>query len=241
MGLASGASMLEIPFETNLIIYISFVLLVLGILSLLVFFLNRIRRTVERVRHKEIKRISLTQHTFRFILVLLWILVSATTLFLSAFIQSYQSFTKKELTAIVRCVPLGDDVDAMQMELTFIKNGRIEDYGEFILKGDQWALEGNILKWRDWLNFAGLHTMYKLTRVRGRFVNIQDEISHSPSVYSLVKGEDDPKWRWLYKYGHKLPFVTAVYGNTVFTYPAKEKGYEIYVTTSGFMAQIQKE
>lgn len=233
--------MLEFPFKLNFVIYVSFVLLLLGCLVLVVFLLNRVRRTMLRIRHKEIKRIGLTQNTFRLLVILLWILASATTLFFAAFIQSYKSFTKKELAALVRCVPVDNYRDAMQMELTFVKNGRMADSAEFTLTGDQWAIEGNILKWKDWLNFAGLHTMYKLTRVRGRFVNIQDEVSRSPSVYSLVEEEEEPRWRWLYKYGHKLPFVTAVYGNTVFTYPSKETVYEIYVTTSGFMAQVQEE
>jgi hypothetical protein len=50
----------------------------------------------------------------------------------------------------------------------------------------------------------------------------------------LVVSEED-RWRWLYEYGSRLPFVQAVYGNTVFTFPAEGKVFAIYVTTSGFM------
>ncbi|MBI2486736.1 MAG: hypothetical protein HYW01_07235 [Deltaproteobacteria bacterium] len=157
---------------------------------------------------------------------------------MTAFIQSYQSVTKKELVAIVRCTPLDSKIGDMRIELKFVKNGEIEKAQELIIKGDQWSIEGDILKWEDWLNLIGLHTMYKLTRVRGRYVDTLDEIQHAPTVYSLVENEEDPEWRWLYKYGHKLPFVIAVYGNTVFTYPSGERTYEIYVTTSGFMLQV---
>lgn len=232
--------MFNLPFSTNLVIYISLTLLLLGIFSLLFFIINRIRRTVQRFRHKEIKRISLTQSTFRFIVILFWISVSCASLFLAAFIQSYQSFTRVKLVAIVRCLPL-EKANSMQLELTSIKAGHIGITERFNLNGDQWAVEGDILKWNDWLNFVGMHTMFKLTRVRGRYLTTQDEISHSPSVYSLVEDEENPNWRWLYKYGHKLPFVTAVYGNTVFTYPSKDNVYEIYVTTSGFIAKIREE
>ncbi|MFQ6112741.1 MAG: hypothetical protein ACE5NG_01490 [bacterium] len=204
------------------------------------FLFNRIRRTVQRIRRKEVKRISLTQNTFRLILILFWITVSAAGLFLAAFIQSYQSFTREELVASVRCVPF-ENKQRMQMELTMTQQGQNGITRRFILNGDQWAVEGDILKWDNWMNFMGLHTMYKLTRVRGRFVTTREEVSHSPSAYSLVEKEEDPNWRWLYKYGHKLPFVTAVYGNTVFTYPSDEYVYEIYVTTSGFIAKIREE
>jgi hypothetical protein len=155
-------------------------------------------------------------------------------------VQSYQRFTKEELVAEVRCVPLADDTDSMFLELTPIVNGKQLSAREFLLKGDQWALEGDILKWDNWLNFAGLHTMYKLTRVRGRYVDYQDEVSRQPSIYSLVEHENDPRWRWLYKYGHRLRFVDAVYGNTVYTYPSENNIFEVYVSTTGYVVKVKE-
>ena len=102
------------------------------------------------------------------------------------------------------------------------------------LRGQQWSVEGHILTWDERLNFLGLRTMYKLTRVRGRYLRAEDEVNKPATAYSLVVNEDDPGWRRLYEYGARLPFVQAVYGNTVFTFPAEEKVFAIYVTTSGF-------
>lgn len=228
----------DLPFDSNPFIYIFLASLLLGIIALLFLILNLLGRTIRSIRGKGIIRISFVQNGFRFTLIVLWILFSAAALLLTAFIQSYQSVTKKELVAIVRCTPLDSKIGDMRIELKFVKNGEIEKAQELIIKGDQWSIEGDILKWEDWLNLIGLHTMYKLTRVRGRYVDTLDEIQHAPTVYSLVENEEDPEWRWLYKYGHKLPFVIAVYGNTVFTYPSGERTYEIYVTTSGFMLQV---
>jgi hypothetical protein len=223
--------MLDLPFKVNLFIYISLASLLLGIIILLFFIFSHAVRTTGKF--------SFIKNTFRFTLILLWILVSAVILVLASFIQSYQSFTKKELVAVVRCIPLDDEVNTMRMEIKLLKNGGIlEERKIFTLKGDQWAIEGDVLKWDDWANILGIHTMYRLTRVRGRYLNVREEIQTTPTVYSLVENEED--WQWLYNYGHKLPFVTAVYGNTVFTYPSKEKAYEIYVTTSGFMAQVME-
>ncbi|MFQ5769511.1 MAG: hypothetical protein ACE5HX_03175 [bacterium] len=233
--------MIDFPFRTGFVIYISLISLILGFVTLFILLLNRFRRTIRRFRRKYIKYISLSQNVFRFILTIFWIAISAAILFLAAFIQSYQSFTKKELVAEVRCLPLEDRKGAMFLELTPVNAGQIQEARKFLLNGDQWALEGDILKWDDWVNFIGLHTMFKLTRVRGRYVNYQDEIRQPPSVYSLVEREDDPQWRWLFKYGHKLRFVSAVYGNTVYTYPSENNIYEIYVTTSGFMAGVREE
>lgn len=232
--------MLNFPFEPTVIILISSASLLLAMVTLLFLLGNRIRRTIKRMRFRQTKYIGIGQHVFRFTLTFLWIAVSAAILFLAAFIQSYQSFTKEELVAEVRCAPLQQDgAAAMHFELTPVVSNQRLPARTFLLNGDQWALEGDILKWDAWLNFAGIHTMYKLTRVRGRFVNYEDEINNRPSVYSLVEREDDPRWRWLYKYGHRLRFVDAVYGNTVYTYPSAESVFEVYVSTTGFMVKTK--
>lgn len=233
--------MIDLPFEISWFIYLAFASLVLAVLTLLFLILNRVRRTVKRYRREYIRYIGVSQNLFRFVATILWIAISAAILFLAAFIQSYQNFTKQELAAEVLCVPVSGNDETMLLELTELKDGRKQAPQKFILHGDQWAVEGNILKWDDWLNFAGIHTMYKLTRVRGRYESYQEEISRQPTVYSLVEYEDDPRWRWLFQYGHKLRFVDAVYGNTVFTYPSENKTYEIYVTTSGFIARVKGE
>lgn len=81
----------------------------------------------------------------------------------------------------------------------------------------------------------GLRTMYKLTRVRGRYLRAEDEKKGPMTVYSLVPDEADPRWRWLYEYGPRLPLVKGVYGNAVYAFPAEGKTFYVYVTTSGFM------
>ncbi len=225
--------MLDLPLSMNLFIYISLASSLLGIIALLFFIFNLIRKIFQR------KGVGLIQSFSIFALILIWILLSAAGLFLASFIQPYRSFTNKELVAVVRCKPSDNVTNTMQMELRLVKNGETEKEEAFVLKGDQWAIEGDILKWNDRLSFLGLHTMYRLTRVRGRYIDVQNEIQNTPTVYSLVKDEGTFNWRWLYKYGYKLPFVTAVYGNTVFTYPSKEDTYEIYVIASGFMVQVR--
>lgn len=232
--------MLDLPFETSLLMIVASGSLALALLAFASLIVNRLYRTVKRLRRQPVKHISITQNSFRFVSAILWIAVSAAILFLAAFIQSYQRFTHKDLVAEVRCVPLEGNTPSMFLELTPINDGAAQKTHEFLLNGDQWALEGDILKWDDWLNFLGIHTMYKLTRVRGRYVNYQDEMSRTPSVFSLVQKEERPQWRWLYKYGHRLRFVSAVYGNTVYTYPSEENIFEIHVTTSGFIVQVRE-
>jgi len=231
----------DFPFETTLLISAGLVSLILSGGTLLFLLGNRVRRTFKRVRFQQVKHISIPRNVFRFATTILWLTASLAVLFTAAFVQSFQTFTKEELVAEVKCAPLPDAPGSMLMQLTpFLQGEKLKTQG-FVLQGDQWALEGNILKWDDWLNFAGLHTMYKLTRVRGRHLNIDDERQRPPSVYSLAAEENTPGWQWLYKYGYRLRFVDSVYGNTVYTYPSEEHVFQVYVTTSGFSVKVKEE
>ena len=232
--------MFSFPFEMSLVILLATTSLLLALLTFVFLLANRVRRTIKRLRFQQTRYLGIGQHVFRFSITFFWIAVSAAVLFLAAFIQSYRNFTKEELVAEVRCVPVqGDGAVTMHLELIPVSAGQRLSPRVFLLNGDQWALEGDILKWDDWLNFAGIHTMYKLTRVRGRYVDFEDEMNQKRSVFSLVEREDDPRWRWLYKYGHRLRFVDAVYGNTVYTYPLQDNAFEVYVSTSGFTVKIK--
>jgi len=108
---------------------------------------------------------------------------------------------------------------------------------QFLIRGDQWMLEGDILKWDSWMNFFGWKTRYRLTRIRGRYIHTEDEIRQPPTIYSLVEREDDPLWRSLYELGPKLPFVDTVYGNAVFQTSNAKKVFLVQVSTSGFTAR----
>lgn len=62
---------------------------------------------------------------------------------------------------------------------------------------------------------------YKLTRLRGRYESVGDEVSREQTAYQL---REDPLWRWLYRKGERFPFAEAVYGSSAFG---------VYVAMSG--------
>lgn len=232
---------LNFPVELTSIILVGLGSTVLAGLFLFALIANRLRRLVLRARGHATKRIGVVQNGFRFLLVIIWALASLTVLFIAAFAQSFKAFNKKELAAEVVCRPVVEEPGTMLLTLTQMAGGKKMPPEGFLLQGDQWAIEGDVIKWDKWLNFAGLHTMFKLTRVRGRFEKTADELTKVPTVYSLVADEERPGWRWLYRNGYRLRFIDAVYGNTVYTYPDRERTYLVYVTTSGFTVDVRKE
>jgi hypothetical protein len=229
--------MLNLPFSGSIPIYVALALLIIGLALLLGFIYRRIHRIIRRLRGRPVARLGIIPSTLRLLFILLVIAISAALIFLSAFIQSYTAFTHRKLVAMVHCTPVEGTKDEMVLWLMTFESPTVGYLSHHRLRGQEWAIEGHILKWDDWLNFIGRHTMYRLTRVRGRYVRAKDETTKPATAYSLVENEEDPQWRWLYEYGTRLPFVTAVYGNTVFTFPSETKIFRIYVTTSGFMIE----
>jgi hypothetical protein len=233
--------MLNPPFSGSVPIYVALGLLILSLALLMGFICRRVYRLIRRLRHRPIPHVGIVTSTLRLLLMLLLIALSAAVLFLSGFIQSYTAFTHRQRAAIVYCAPAEGLEDEMALWLVTFEPPTIGYLSHHRLRGQQWAVEGHILKWDDWLNLLGLQTMYKLTRVRGRYLRAEDESSKPATASSLVEQEEDPRWRWLYEYGARLPFVSAVYGNTVFTFPSDTKTFEIYATPFGFMIEEGKK
>ena len=53
-------------------------------------------------------------------------------------------------------------------------------------------IEGDIIKWKNWLNFLGLHTRYRLTRLQGRYSSVEAEVHQPHTIHSLSEREGDP-------------------------------------------------
>jgi uncharacterized membrane protein len=166
--------------------------------------------------------------------ILLMIALGLAIMFFGAFVQSLTAFTKEDLVAEVYSKEI--DVKNNSMKIVLIeKKGRNANVPqEFWLTGDRWFVRGDIIRWENWVNFLGLNTMYKLTRVGGYFTDTRKEAELKSSQYSLVPEEETPRWRWLYKNGYELPLIKAVYGNSVSQYPELRKVFKIYVTPNGF-------
>jgi len=229
--------MFNLPFSGSIPIYIALGFFILSVVLLIRFIYRRVYRLIHRVRRGPVARLDIVASTLRLLLILFVVALSAATLFLLAFIQSYTAFTDRKLVAMVYCTPVEEGKEEMDLWLLTFESPNAGYLSHHRLRGQTWAVEGHILKWEGWLNFLGLRTMHKLTRVRGRFLKAEDEASKPATVYSLVGNEEDPHWRWLYEFGPRLPFINAVYGNTVYTFPSEAKTFRIFVTPSGFMIE----
>ena len=212
---------------------------VAGLLISLFFFLffiyRRIRRLIFRIKKKDVTSPKLVASLRNLLLILLVTSVSGMVLFMGFFFRAYHAFTYEESVAEI---VIWDSEEPNTCLVTLVQYfpGAAQS-SNYLVKGDQWMLEGDILKWDNWLNFLGLHTRYRLTRLRGRYIQAEEEKNKETTIYSLVKDENHPLWRYLYKHSHRLPFVSTVYGNAAYQFSEKNRHFFIYVSTSGFVVR----
>jgi len=163
-------------------------------------------------------------------------------LWLTFAVQAYLGLTSDIKVAHVHATKVenGDtNSPLISVELTtYDQNGQQVSDKTYILKGDRWLLQGNIIKFPTWMNIFGIHSGYKLTRLEGQYddPNVESEAKHTVIV---LNGGDGDFFKTVYKQAWSSQFVEAAYGNAVIV-PADGMSYNIYVSQSGLYAKPDK-
>lgn len=144
-------------------------------------------------------------------------------------VQGYRALTHEELAAVVITEPLGPQ----RFEARFVfPDGRSERYE---IVGDELYVDAQILKWKPVANLLGLHTVYRLDRVAGRYADIQQE-RHAPrSVHALAEDGPVDLFRLRRKYELLSPLVDAEYGSASYVTAERPQRFQVRVTTSGLL------
>lgn len=222
--------------KSDFFIYAGAVGILVGLFFLIFFIYRHISWLIQRIKKQKTTSHRLLASVRNLLLILVITAVSGMALFMGFFFRAYQAFTFEEPVAEI-ITQDSEEPNTCLVTLVQYLPDAAQSSNQFLIKGDQWMLEGDILKWDNWLNFLGLHTRYRLTRLRGRYIQAEEEKNKETSIYSLVKDENHPLWRHLYKHGHRLPLVSTVYGNAAYQFSKKDKHFFIYVSTSGFVVR----
>ena len=215
------------------LVYAGAIGLLLGLFFFLIFSYHRIRWLLELISNKGAASPGVVRSLRNLILIALWSSAFGALLFLGFFLRTYHVFTYEVPIAELVVEPLGSEKGGLVTLVEFSRHS-IKQYK---VKGDQWTIEGDILKWDHWLYLLGLNNRYRLTRLGGRYVRSVEETSQERSIHALVEDEENPFWRYLYEYGQWFPFVDTVYGNAVFQSLRARKQFQICIGTSGFIAR----
>jgi hypothetical protein len=170
-----------------------------------------------------------------FLLLFLVAMLSALLVFLvSAGTKGYKALVREELVATAYITPLGN-----QQFLAKIVRPHAPDTA-FAIAGDELYMDARILKWKPIANVLGLHTVYCLDRISGRYIDIRDERTKVHTLNSL-NGRMMP-WDLFFlrvRYGFLSPVLDAQYGSAVFVPVSDVKAVRILVTGSGLIARSE--
>jgi len=144
-------------------------------------------------------------------------------------LQGYNALTREELAASVEIVPLDEQ------SFTAILSLPDGSEKQFILEGDEFYIDAHILKWKSLANLLGIHTLYELDRISGRYTDIEDEINKKRTVYSLAEERLIDIFNLRLEYPFLSFLVDAEYGSASFVLINNNRKLDILVSTTGFL------
>lgn len=163
------------------------------------------------------------------------LLVALSLLWLTLLVQSYLGLTGEIKVAHVRATAIANVPHEMSVELIlYDSNGHAVSNNTYLLQGDDWMVQGDIIKFPAWVNILGLHSGYKLTRLEGRYDDIHLE-NTAPHTAIALNGGDDNFFKTAYTQKSWFSwFVDASYGNAVFQAPGS---FDVFATQDALIAR----
>ncbi len=165
--------------------------------------------------------------------LLLFVLFSLV--FTATLLGPYQSFSGQELAAIVQCQKSEEGEADFDLYLVLVKNGVRQDPKIFSMKGNVWALEGEVLQWGSLGRSIGLNSMYRFAAVESRHTQQSNSGSKAVSQHPLSNEEKSGAWNALHKLAQGVPFFTISKYATDYAAPNFTKAYEVDASQAGFV------
>lgn len=159
----------------------------------------------------------------------LFLSLAALAATLGASTQGYRALTLEEVAATVTTVPTGPGTFQAYVEFP---EGRDTT---FHVTGDQVLVDAHILKWHPVANILGVHTLYELDRLTGRYVEIEDERQRTRTVHSLKAAKPVDLFDLAREYSLLAWLVDAEYGSATYVEVDRPSRFEVRVSTTGLL------
>jgi hypothetical protein len=178
---------------------------------------------------RSLKKKKLFSPALHFVTALLMICLFALFGTISVATRGYLALTTETLAAVV-------EIEPMEIQ-RFTARFHIPDSGTktFVLAGDQLYVDAHILKWKPMANLLGLHTLYELDRVSGRYVSLGQETSLERTVYALSRDKPLDLFDLRHRFAFLEFLVDAEYGSATFITTDKPQTLKIMVSTTGLL------
>lgn len=144
-------------------------------------------------------------------------------------VRGYQALTHEERIARVAIEP--KEPQRFDVRFTF-PDSREQT---FELRGDEFYVDARILKWTPQANLIGLHTMWDLDRVAGRYRDVEQERTAPRTVFTLGAKPPVDLFEMRRRFAALAPLFDAEYGSATFVPAAAPTELELFVSTSGLL------
>ncbi len=163
---------------------------------------------------------------------LLLVAVAALLLLAAWDLRGYQALAQEE--------PVGtlsfSKIENQHYTVTLVDPLGVERH--FELFGDMWQLDVRVLKWTEALARLGLKPGFRLDRLSGRYLSLEDEQTHQHSVVGLR--DDTPPldvWRWLHEVNRYFSLLDASYGSGTYLPMADGALFNVSMGNTGLVAR----
>lgn len=166
------------------------------------------------------------------------LLMSSSAFLLASNLHTYQRLTYEEAIAEVSFEQVAEQQYRARIDSLDSDFEKVVD-----LNGDEWQLDSQVLTWQGFATLLGLDANYRLHRISGRYLDIEDEQQKPRSVYSLVQKpaviEDErfDLWKFAHRYQDWLGWVDAGYGSAVYLPMTDGARFQVSISRSGMVAR----
>lgn len=152
--------------------------------------------------------------------------------FIALDLYSYQQLLIDKPVATVSFA----QVDKQKFIATVTKTDSGET-SEYYLSGDQWQIDARVIRWKGAMRSFGGKPGYRLDRISGRYLTLEDERTRERTVYALREQEYGiDLWAWA-RDQDQMPWMDAAYGSATFLPMADGALYEVALSHSGLLAK----
>ena len=144
-------------------------------------------------------------------------------------VQGYRVLTREDLAARMVVRPAGPQQFLATLRFP---DGRMASYA---LAGDEIYVDAHILKWTPLANSLGLHTVYELDRIGGRYRELGQERSAARTLYSLGQERPVDLFSLRRRYTFLAPLLDADYGSAAFVPVSEVAELELRVSATGLL------
>jgi len=147
-------------------------------------------------------------------------------------LHTFNRLTDEAPIAQLKFVPL-----APQRYSVELRSGDFCTARHYTLNGDEWRLDARFLKWKPLANLFGFDALYRLDRLGGRYSDIKQAASKTPSVYSIgnkprIDITDYLNEKWL-----SWTPVDTNFGSSVYETIDPAYAYTVYRSQSGLLVR----